>query len=306
MGYGKVFEDLFDLENLYIGIGGISDFIDSSEAEETIDQEEIWNELITIKKLVKSNTSIVILRKDWKKGEIYNEGDYVLTDDFNIYQVEEANGNSFYKPTSDHYEPIKTRDNYVWSHIETMTDEDRLRFLTDTFMPIKNINVYDVEDKYLCIYSWLNSDENNRIAINHTYKNVCVIVNPYILKGNNYFEFTGYLRDMTTTCKLEKSEEGDYRSGQNVFQETNGNLNYATVVDFDHINNTLRLTNFDDEFVSGKNIQTEESSGNLCIEVVKNPMYRMPASTHIVFLENHEPTMRTKDSRDEFRLILQY
>lgn len=117
----------------------------------------VWKNMIGAKNIIGSDVRLAIRRFDWTPDTVYNAYDdctcsmdmndannkfYVVTDDWNIYKcISNNNGaNSTTKPTSTlTTATVETSDGYVWKYMYTLTDEERLRFVTDEFIPVKTL-----------------------------------------------------------------------------------------------------------------------------------------------------------------------
>lgn len=71
---------------------------------------------------------------------------YVVTDDWNVYKclANSYGANSTTKPTSiSTVTDFQTADGYVWKYMYTITSEERLRFVTSSYIPVKTLSVDD-------------------------------------------------------------------------------------------------------------------------------------------------------------------
>jgi hypothetical protein len=109
-------------------------------------------------KLIQGNDARLAIRRfDWSSGETYvayddctcsmNMNDanvkfYVVTDEWNVYKCLANNngGTSTVKPTSlDVIFSQETGDRYIWKYMYTLSDEEKLRFTTTDFIPVKTL-----------------------------------------------------------------------------------------------------------------------------------------------------------------------
>lgn len=122
---------------------------------------DVWKNMIGVKKIQGNDIRLAIKRNDWTSNTVYNEYDdcgcsliqnnpntkfYVLTDDWNVYKCLSNNSGavSTVKPTSINTTvPDLTTDNYIWKYMYTLNDEERLRFLTNEYMPVKTLTEDD-------------------------------------------------------------------------------------------------------------------------------------------------------------------
>ena len=122
---------------------------------------EVWKNMVGGKRLTGNDIRHVVPRHDWASGTVYYAYDnltdsltlkdantqfYVLTDDFNVYK---CIGNNYgavstVKPistlTTTHFQ---TTDQYIWKYMYTLTAEERMRFLTPGYMPVKTLTLND-------------------------------------------------------------------------------------------------------------------------------------------------------------------
>jgi hypothetical protein len=118
-----------------------------------------WRNIIGGKKIAGSDISHVVPRQDWSNGSIYLAYDcdastlyetsnlsYVMTDDYNVYKCLFNNGraNSYVKPVSTNPNTTySTADGYVWKYMYTLSDVDRIKFLTPSWLPVKTLTGND-------------------------------------------------------------------------------------------------------------------------------------------------------------------
>lgn len=117
----------------------------------------VWKNMIGAKQLQGNDVRLGIRRNDWVSGQSYfayddcscsmNMNDssikfYVVTDEWNVYKCISNNNNSIStaKPTGINTELLEnTIDNYVWKYMYTLTDEEKLRFVTSEYIPVKTL-----------------------------------------------------------------------------------------------------------------------------------------------------------------------
>lgn len=118
---------------------------------------DVWKNMIGAKVLLGSDVRLGIRRNDWTYDTPYHAYDdcscsmdmndanikyFVVTDEWNVYKcIANNNGaNSTTKPDSlITTQSIKYSDNYIWKYMYTLTDEERLRFVTDKFIPVRTL-----------------------------------------------------------------------------------------------------------------------------------------------------------------------
>lgn len=122
---------------------------------------EIWINMIAGKKITGNDIRHVIPRFNWANNTPYYAYDdlvdsrtlkrsntqfYVVTDDWNVYKcLANNNGaNSTSKPTSiSTLSDFRSPDGYVWKYLYTITAEERLRFVTSDYIPVKTLSTND-------------------------------------------------------------------------------------------------------------------------------------------------------------------
>jgi hypothetical protein len=118
---------------------------------------ELWRNMLGAKKIEGGDVRLGIYRHNWTANTVYNAYDdcacslslndannkfYILTDDWNIFKCISNNngGISTFKPTSTiTNSAVETPDKYIWKYMYSLTDEDRLRFTTDKYIPVKTL-----------------------------------------------------------------------------------------------------------------------------------------------------------------------
>lgn len=146
---------------LYFTFGKVTPWNDDNappQANTSVDAfTEIWKNLIGAKLIKGNDARLAIRRFDWEANVAYNAYDdctcsmnmndannkfYVVTDEWNIYKCLSNNNGSLStsKPTSTSVFVQETEDKYIWKYMYTLTDEERLRFTTSDYIPIKTLS----------------------------------------------------------------------------------------------------------------------------------------------------------------------
>ena len=101
-----------------------------------------------------SNVSLMAERENWFAGVVYDMYDtrsttvelanakmFVLTDDFNIYKCIFNNygATSENKPSGVSTEYIEQPDGYVWKFMKSLSNLERTRYLTPSYMPVTDV-----------------------------------------------------------------------------------------------------------------------------------------------------------------------
>ena len=125
--------------------------------ERTERQENVFrNKLMSATRIIPNDVCLVIERKDWTTGTIYDRIDdtidmstknfYVINRENNVYLCLNNNGGlaSTEEPTGTETSDIVLGDNYVWKFLYTVPN-NKLKFLDDKTIPIVELKTYDNE-----------------------------------------------------------------------------------------------------------------------------------------------------------------
>ena len=117
--------------------------------------------MIGAKRIVGNNIRHAIPRINWISGTVYDAYDdaldslelfdanynfYVITSEHHVFKCLDNNGGviSTVMPnilvTTTHFQ---TSDGYIWKYMYSLTAEEKLRFLTTTFIPVRTIESSD-------------------------------------------------------------------------------------------------------------------------------------------------------------------
>jgi len=153
-----------DSTQLYLTIGkhtpwANGDSYPNTAVDSINEQNDVWKNMIGGKKVTGNDISLVVKRYNWTANTVYTQYDdrannlfndttqfYVLTDEFNVYKcLFNNNGaNSTQKPTYTTFNNTSTEiDGYVWKYMYTLNTNDRRRFLTEDWMPVKRLTYDD-------------------------------------------------------------------------------------------------------------------------------------------------------------------
>jgi hypothetical protein len=157
------FADLTGNSSYYLTLGKTTpwanDAAPSTPSDTVLDEIGVWNSMIFAKKITGNDVSLVVRRHDWAANTIYtsythlsdlqsnaNAQYYIVTSDFNVYKCIDNNngGPSTVEPTYTNPAYVnRTIDNYVWKYLYTVSRAQRHRFLTDEWLPIRDLTVDD-------------------------------------------------------------------------------------------------------------------------------------------------------------------
>jgi len=144
-----------------------SDTAPPTPIDSVYEEFNTFNDLLAAKKVTSSEISIVVPRRNWATGTVYdyyrhdyghfvtgstssvqtaNSGAttlfdsnfYVMTDDFNVYKCldNNSNANSTVKPTGTSTSILSTGDGYKWKYMYTLSAAQQTNFLSTDFMAV--------------------------------------------------------------------------------------------------------------------------------------------------------------------------
>jgi len=139
--------------------GGGTDAAPPAPIDNVQDEERQWRDMIAAKRVVQSDVSFVIPRRNWTTGTTYDyyRHDYsssntansgatslfgstfiVMTDEYKVYKCMWNDGNtaSTTKPTGTGNTEFDPGDGYLWKYMYTLTSTQIQNFLTTDFMPV--------------------------------------------------------------------------------------------------------------------------------------------------------------------------
>lgn len=157
--------------NVYLAFGRAGAWANDSAPPQantsTKNTNDIWKNMIGGKRLTGNNIRHAIPRINWVSGTVYEEYDdliddlelhkldyqfYVITPEYNVFKCLSNNygAASTVMPnilvTTTHFQ---TSDGYIWKYMYTLSAEEKLRFLTPSFIPVKTITAGDNSQQWL-------------------------------------------------------------------------------------------------------------------------------------------------------------
>lgn len=161
----ELFRNSVASSNLYLTFGHSSpwivDYFPPQANTSDASLYETWKNMIGGKKIEGADIRHVIKRHNWTTNTVYtaystaadsnvlkdaNTSMYVITDEFNVYKcIQNNNGYiSTVKPTSTNPTSVfQTVDKYVWKYMYSLTSEEKTRFLTTDYMPVRTLTLDD-------------------------------------------------------------------------------------------------------------------------------------------------------------------
>jgi len=114
---------------------------------------EVWHNMIGGKKILGSDISHVIPRFNWSANTVYvaydhmngnlfdgNTKFYMINKNYDVYKclANNSGANSTVEPVAISTSvPVETSDGYVWKYMYTVSESDQLRFMTNSYIPVK-------------------------------------------------------------------------------------------------------------------------------------------------------------------------
>ena len=151
--------------NVYLTFGKSSSWPSESSPLQAntsvVSFNDIWKNMIGAKRIVGNNIRHAIPRINWTSGTVYSAYDdkldsselfsatndfYVINNEYHVFKCLDNNNGalSTVMPnilvTTTHFQ---TSDGYIWKYMYSLTAEEKLRFLTPNFMPVKTIEEAD-------------------------------------------------------------------------------------------------------------------------------------------------------------------
>ena len=168
----------------YLFIGKPTTWADDNLPDAPVDSLEqdikVRKDMLSLKLIPESDTSIGILRRDWVQGHYYDmyrhdygksgvygvnlidgsqttptsyleTNHYVVTDEYSVYMCMWNNNGaaSQNKPTGTATSSFQTADGYIWKYMYTIAPADVLKFVSTNFVPVKKFTSNPgTEDSY--------------------------------------------------------------------------------------------------------------------------------------------------------------
>jgi len=124
---------------------------------------DFWQHAYAAKKITANDLRLAVRRIDWTANTVYDmyrhddeglygKNFYVVTDEYNVYKCLYNNfgANSTSKPTYTTPDAKSTEsDGYIWKYLYTVPTTDRVRFLTDDWLPIRTLTVDNGDTQWI-------------------------------------------------------------------------------------------------------------------------------------------------------------
>lgn len=115
----------------------------------SLDTIKSWDEMISLKRILPTDIAHVVKRINWEKYtkyaaydnldvDLFNKSFYVINSEFNVYKCIHNNNDqqSLIEPTGNSLDIITLSDGYRWKYLYSIGIGDRLKFLTNKWMPV--------------------------------------------------------------------------------------------------------------------------------------------------------------------------
>ena len=208
---------------LYLSVGRIGSWANDEIADTPVntinERNGVWDHMHFAKKITGNDLSHIIRRINWTANTVYdayahnveldNLDYYVLTTDYNVYKCLDNNrgAQSTIMPTYTNIGSTnRTADGYLWKYMYSLTRAQRLRFLTDDWMPVRDITQDDGSTQY----------DVQSMAIDGSIENIRVID-----VGN------GFTSSISTTIVI--GGDGSGATANVVANTTSNTVRYITV-----------------------------------------------------------------------------
>ena len=121
-----------------------------------------WRDMYAAKRITTADVTHAVPRHDWTSGDVYTYYDdtdtnliesdsfYVITEDYNVYKClwNAGGAASTTKPTGVSTSPFTTADGYIWKYMYTVTTAKALKFLTNDYIPVQQLDGDDGTDQW--------------------------------------------------------------------------------------------------------------------------------------------------------------
>lgn len=153
-------DSLDNRANTYLVFAKVEPWANDASPNTPLDNTQnyvnLWRSAVGGKRITGNDMITAVPRVNWTANTVYNAYSdiaqteqtnfYVLTSDFNVYKcIFNNNGaNSTVKPT--YNSPDQTSreaDGYIWKYMLTLSTSDRVRFLSNDYIPIKTLSLND-------------------------------------------------------------------------------------------------------------------------------------------------------------------
>jgi hypothetical protein len=121
-----------------------------------------WRDMYAAKRITTADVTHAVPRHDWTSGTVYTYYDdldtnliesdsfFVITEDYNVYKClwNAGGAASTTKPTGVSTSPFTSADGYIWKYMYTVTTAKALKFLTNDYIPVQQLDSDDGTDQW--------------------------------------------------------------------------------------------------------------------------------------------------------------
>ena len=253
----------------------------------SLDTAKTWDEMVSLKRIIPSDIAHVVKRIDWAKyttyaaydnldPDLFNKSFYVINSEFNVYKcIHNSNDEqSLIEPTGNSLDIVTLSDGYRWKYMYSIGIGDRLKFLTNKWMPvltddlvISNAKPGAIENIKI-LNTGFGYNSTSSIVIDGDGSSVSVLpkIDLGVLYDFVYFNTgTGYR--YATARLIDNTGTGRYANIQPVISPLNGH-GYDPVLE---LNSSLLMLNCKTTYTEGFGDFPGSFSYRI-IGVVKNPV----------------------------------
>ena len=152
---------------MYLFIGKNTEFPDDNAPPTPVNstanvEYTPWRDMYAAKRITTADVTHAVPRHDWTSGTVYTYYDdadtnliesdsfFVITEDYNVYKClwNADSAASTTKPTGVSTSPFTTADGYIWKYMYTVTTAKALKFLTNDYIPVQQLEGDDGTDQW--------------------------------------------------------------------------------------------------------------------------------------------------------------
>jgi len=152
---------------MYLFIGKNTEFPDDNAPPTPVNstanvEYTPWRDMYAAKRITTADVTHAVPRHDWTSGTVYTYYDdadtnliesdsfFVITEDYNVYKClwNAGSAASTTKPTGVSTSPFTTADGYIWKYMYTVTTAKALKFLTNDYIPVQQLEGDDGTDQW--------------------------------------------------------------------------------------------------------------------------------------------------------------
>ena len=253
----------------------------------SIDTAKTWDEMVSLKRIGPSDIAHVVRRINWEKftayaaydnldPDLFSKSFYVINSEFNVYKCIHNNNEqqSLIEPTGISLDIVTLSDGYRWKYMYSIGIGDRLKFLTNKWMPVLSDNnviasaIPGAIENIKILNSGFGYDLSSSIVIDGDGSSVLVVpkIDLGVLYDIVYFN-TGINYRYATARLVDNTGSGRYANIQPVISPQNGH-GYDPVLE---LNASLLMINCKTTYTEGFGDFPGSFSYRI-LGVVKNPL----------------------------------